>query len=27
VTKNRRLTFRIDQSEIEISDLDFEDDH
>jgi proteic killer suppression protein len=25
VTKNRRLTFRIDQLEIEIIDLDFED--
>lgn len=27
VTKNWRLTFRIDQSEIEIIDLDFEDYH
>jgi toxin HigB-1 len=27
VTKNWRLTFRIDQTEIEIIDLDYEDDH
>ena len=27
VTKNWRLTFRIDQSEIEIIDLDYEDYH
>ena len=27
VTKNWRLTFRIDQAEIEIIDLDFEDYH
>jgi proteic killer suppression protein len=27
VTKNRRLTFRIDQNEIEIIDLDYEDYH
>lgn len=26
-TKNWRLTFRIDQSEIEIIDLDYEDYH
>ena len=27
VTKNWRLTFRIDQAEIEITDLDYEDYH
>ena len=27
VTKNWRLTFRIDQTEIEIIDLDYEDYH
>ena len=27
VTKNWRLTFRIDQTEIEIVDLDYEDYH
>lgn len=27
VTKNRRITFRIDQMEIEIIDLDYEDYH
>jgi len=27
VTKNWRMTFKIDQEEIDIIDLDYEDDH